>query len=384
MPAKDYPSILRHLSERRAAQFRDIVETLEAAQAAGAIANARYNDAKLPFSRAIEDAWDKAVQRPYLWNRDYPAGDAERDAMGAFSGSPAPHLMGSFTKKAIALGDTPAGVAVRDFLEEISPLMELMAHCKTITVKRQPKAEEPRPSEVYSAPTASGTAMGQVNDALNAVTKEARDHLASLICAREERVLNRYLKAVSDNMQPEEGKRQLRDFSPYAFARQIGHGQASADLRKPLEALTQHRFDGDKKIVVYEARDDFRDILQERSVKQADELCAAFIDRNLAKLASIVGAKGNFSGIEVIGHAPNPAGMDARLRVNFDDGSHFEARTSVVWSASPLGTPFTRFPVTFHYVVTPDGEMTRKMSQKQMNEDFIAASRPDQEASPSP
>ncbi|ETX13549.1 hypothetical protein OCH239_09730 [Roseivivax halodurans JCM 10272] len=373
MPAEDYPRVLRHLTERRAAQFTAIVAELEAARAAGEIANARLNDAKLPFSRAIEEAWDREAQRPYLWNRDYPGSAREREAMDAFTGSPAPHLMRSFTARAAKLGETEAGRVIRGFLEEIAPLMELMAHCKTIAVKRQVRTPEARPSEIYSAPAASGTAMAEVNAALQEITRAARDHLAEMISAREERVLEQFLAAVEENRNPPEGQRQLRNFSPYEYSRRKGRGQSRPDLRVPLEALTQDRYDRDLKLMIHEPRPDFRDILRDRGRSQADALCSDFIDRNLSKLASIVDAKGNFETIDIIGRSVNPAGMEGRLRVSFDDDSRFEARTSVVWSCSPLGTPFTRYPVTFHDVRMPGGELTRKMSQKEMNEIFAAA-----------
>ncbi|MBW3243418.1 hypothetical protein KUV57_12160 [Epibacterium sp. DP7N7-1] len=382
MPAQDYPRIMRHLTPRRVEQFTQIVAELEAGRDAGSIANARYNSAKLPFSRSIEAGWEAEVQRPYLWNRNYEADERERKALNAFNGSPAPHLINSFENKAAAIGDTPAGRAARAFLKEVRPVLELMAYCKTIAVKKQPKTEAPTAREIYSAPAASKTAMGKVNEALQEITAGARDHIASLIEARESKVLERFLAAVQENLDPQEGTKRIRNFSPYEYSRQIGKGEPRPDLRRPLEALTKDRYDTDRKVIVYEAKPDAPEIMKDRAKTQAKEICAAFIERNLVKLASIVEAKGNFDSIEIIGRQVNPAGMDGRLRVGFDDGASFEARTSAVWSHSVLGKLFTRFPVTFHDVIVPGGDMTRKMSEQEMNEVFVKAIAPDAEDGP--
>ena len=226
--------------------------------------------------------------------------------------------------------------------------------------------------------------MGRVNEALQAITQDSRDHLASLIKARESKLLERFLAAVDENLDPQEGTKRIRNFSPYEYARRIGKGEARPDLRRPLEALTCDRYDLQRKAIIYEAKPDVAQILTDRAKTQADELCAAFIERNLAKLASIVEGKGNFASIDVLGRHVNPAGMDGRLRIGFDDDTSFEARTSVVWSHSVLGKLFTRFPVTFHDVALPGGELSRKMSEKEMNEVFAPARASDIRDEPAP
>lgn len=351
MPAQDYPSIMRHLGARRAAQFTQVIDNLEAARRAGEIPNARYNDAKLPFSRAVEDAWEAEVIKPFLWNPDYRADPAERQALEALSTSPAPHLIASFDKKARALGDRPAGRAVRAFLDEIRPALELMSHCKTIAVKRKPKAAAPLAREVYSAPAAEGTAMGRVHDALQDITKAARDHLAGLIEKREKRILDLYMAAVQDNALAPEGQRH-RNFSPLEYSRRINQGAPLPAVFQALLDLTEESYDLRKKIILYKPKANAGARLKERAAHQAGDICAAFVERNLKKLASIVETKGEMAAITVAGREVNPAGMEGRLKVSFSDESSFEVRTSVVWSSSALGTVFPRFPVTFHNVRT--------------------------------
>ena len=377
MPASDYPTLLASLSTRRAAQFEETVALLEGARAAGVIANAQYNNAKLPFSRAIEEAWKKVVEEPFFWNRDYCATETERTAIFAFSGAPAPHLMKGFNAKAAALGDTASGRAARAFLDEIAPAMALMAHAKTIAVKKVPKAPEAPLTEVYSAPAASGTAMALVNSALLEVTARAREHLATMIAERERSLLSRYLQAYAEH---ETEFPQKRRMSPHDYSRKVGDGKSEPHVRMPLDALTESvGYQG-----AYRQRPDAEEILARRGAEAADILCADFVNRNLQKLDSIVEAKGDFDRIEVIGQEMNPAGMEGRMRVSFADGSNFEARTSVVWSTSIYGKPFTRFPVTFHDVTGPEGDLGRKLSEQEMNEVFAAARPERDDDSPEP
>lgn len=370
MPAQDYPSILRHQTPKRAEQLALIVAVLETAQTEGAIANARFQEAKTIVTRAVERAWEQEVERPFIWNRDYNAGEEERKAMLAFSGSPAPHVMRSFDAKAAALGDAASGIAARAFLDEVRPLMSLLDHCKRIAVKRAPAPETAPAAETYSAPAASRTAMGQVTAALQGVTAEARDHLAGLIRDRQNAQLSRFLAAVAENLEPKSGAVRIRNFGPHEFAARVGHGRPNQALVGTLSRLTRGQYDPERKITIHRKRPDADEIMNEQAGRIADDMCAAFIERNLGKLASIIDAKANFSGLDVIGRTVNPAGMHGRLRIRFEDGASFEARTSVVWSHSVLGKAFARFPITFHDVVTPDGLQVAKRSEQEMNEIF--------------
>ena len=122
---------------------------------------------------------------------------------------------------------------------------------------------------------------------------------------------------------------------------------------------------------VYDRITNSAHVIDKRAGENADEVCRFFVSKNVRKLDSIVEAKGNFTGIDIVSKSLNPSGMEGRLRLRFDDGTSFEARSSVVmvWSAS--GKPFQRFPLTFHNVVMPDQTIMARPSEERMNTLFV-------------
>ncbi|MCW3783000.1 hypothetical protein [Defluviimonas salinarum] len=383
MPAADYPTLTAALSERGRARFAKAVSDLEAGAAAGSIPNPVFTEAKSLVGRAIEEGWRRAVQDPYTWSRDYAAAETERAALQALNGYPQAHTMATFQRRAEAVPDTPAGRAIRAFLAEIAPLAGLVTRCKDLAVKRQPKVPEATPTERYSAPAASGTAMARVLGVLEEITRASRDALRDLIAERHTRRLDAYLAAQEENRTAPQGKR-LRDYSPYEHTRRIGNGRSDPVLRGALEALTESRFDHDSRQTLHQRRPDFRERIGRRADADADELCRSYIDKNLAKLDSIIERKGDFEAIEVIGRRLDPAGMEGRLRVSFADGASFEARSSVVMSWSVHGKAFLRFPLTFHDVVLAGGAPMPAPSEERMNEVFAAPASAPEEDGPEP
>lgn len=370
-----YPKITSHLPPRMREKFIAALVEMEAGMAAGEIANARFNEASMQIKRSVEIGWEKGVLRPYLWSRDYAASDDERRAFGAFSGAPAPHLIAPFDRKAAAIGDTEAGRETRAFLDEVRPILELVRDSRKLAVKRKPKVAEPTAREIYSAPAASTTAMAQVNRALEDLLETEKKTLASRMRLRERKLLDRFLEAAEKHNQETS-----RNLSTYDFSKSRLTGRSDPEVREILQALTEpalRSFGGS-----IEPREDVEELLDTRAQAAADAVCTLFIERNLKKLASIIETKGNFASLEPIGAEPNPAGMEARLKITFEDDTSFEARTQLIWSHSPLGTPFTRFPITFHNVQDIEGGVTAKVSQKEMNEVFAVARKADIDASP--
>lgn len=379
MPVQDYPRIYGTLKPREAERFASALEALEKAREENSIPNARYNEAKSAMTRTVERAWDALVNTPFSYNRDYPADSAEREGLYALSSPPAPHRMNVVQRQLDALPAGEAASAIAGVMGELTPLMDLIAHGKSVAVKKTAAPAAPSLAQTYSAPAASGTAMATVLAELQSVTAAARSHLADMIAKQSHRFVARYL----DWARERRGRQSAFDLQPYAYCRSLSQGGPSDPyLRSLLEAVTEVKRDGHGGLRAVE-KDEAKEVISTRAQKLADEMSQAFIERNLAKLASIVDRKGNFSGIEQLSRNLSPAGMQGALRVQFEDGSAFTAQTSVVWSVSVLGKPFTRYPVTFHDVMLPDGEQMREPSEERMNEVFALATG-SQELNPSP
>ena len=118
------------------------------------------------------------------------------------------------------------------------------------------------------------------------------------------------------------------------------------------------------------------------ATSDAQSIRDAFIHKNLKKLHAIVDGKGNPLSIEVVREFLRMSGLEGTLRVCFDDGSSFLARNSVVLSHSVHGTPFLRYPLTFHDVVLADGSRMGRPSEERMNTIFLAGDTNEQPAQP--
>ena len=369
MPVQDYPRIYATLKPREAEHFARALDALERAREQNFIPNARYNEAKSAMTRAVERAWNTLVNMPFSYNRDYPADSAEREGLYALISPPAPHRMNVVQRHLDALPAGEAASTITSVMGEFAPLMGLIAHGKSVAVKKAAAQDAPSFTETYSAPAASGTAMAAVLAELQSVTAAARSHLADMIANQSRRLVAHYLDWVRERR----GRQSAFDLQPYAYCRWISQGRPSDPyLRSLLEAVTVVKRDGHGGLTAIE-KTEAKEVISTRAQRLADEMSQAFIERNLAKLASIVDRKGNFSGIEQLSRNLSPAGMQGTLRVQFEDGSTFTAQTSVVWSISVLGKPFTRYPVTFHDVMLPDGEQMRDPSEARMNEIFARA-----------
>jgi len=66
-------------------------------------------------------------------------------------------------------------------------------------------------------------------------------------------------------------------------------------------------------------------------------------------------------------------GLEGSIRFHFEDGSSFVAKNAVVWSQSSKGTVFSRYPLTFHDAILPDGSRMPRPDEAGMNEVFAVA-----------
>lgn len=376
MPVDSYPLITATLPERRLNDFAQFLPELEKAIVDGRIANARYVKAKEAFSRIIETAWVEIVRKPYSWNRDYihAASQEEQDVLSRLSDPPQTNTLAKILRTAAAMPDTEAGRAVKAALAELDPVVSLIKDTKVLAVKRVAAPAAPSARETYQAPAASGTAVAKVLEELTDITAQARDGLISTISLRHEAMLSAFLKTARDN-QEQVGTASRKRFDVYTYCRDIarkhGREQADAYLRRKLEMVVSSRYEAKPGVRIFEPKPDHKTLIQDAAMTEADNICAQYIEKNIAKLAPIIEGRGDFVGMKVLGRTVNPGAMEGRLRLSFTGEADFEARSQAVMSFSQYGTPFMRYPLTFHDVYLSDGSAMPRPSEKRMNEIFI-------------
>ena len=210
------------------------------------------------------------------------------------------------------------------------------------------------------------SAMIAVQRELTLITDGERNDIAATLQARHEGILARYIKARDEYNATE--TRNAR-FSPLIYVRALGNRHLDWDLLDKLEMVTENGSRTGRDL--HAPRPDAKTIIATRAKRNADDICAAFVKKNLSKLAPIIEGKGNYSHLEVIGNNMRASNMEGRLRIFFEDGANFEVRSQGVMSFSGNGTDFVRYPTTFHDVRLPDGTLMDRPSEKKMNEVFV-------------
>jgi hypothetical protein len=369
MPDLKFPVITEALSPRKQEQFKDAVFNLRTAIDAGEMANARFLEAKDTISRTLRYAWSEGVQKPFRWNKEYndAASEKELAALREFSGDPQVNTIKKMKRQAAAVGKTDAGLAITAMLEEAGSVLQMVVDGKAIAVKKTAAPKKVSATEKYQSPDASRSVMADVLKELTHITEEARQGIAATIGKRHTQLIERFLKAQTAHYEEPVDDRPAR-FDPYTYARALGRGTADGPLMASIRLVVIGQMsEGCHKFL---PRDNPEEIISKQAAEDADMICRSFIEKNLVKLAPIVEGKGNYDGLKVLGRNVDPSQMEGRLRISFDDGSSFEARTQAVMSFSEYGTAFMRYPLTFHDVEMPDGSSMKRPSEKKMNEDF--------------
>jgi hypothetical protein len=110
------------------------------AYGAGSIFNADYKDAKDALNRAVDDAYEENVQKPFLWGKGYTELSKIDIEIGLVMGL---YTIPSFAKKVAKLKPPGAyGDALRAFAAAALPLAEVMKELKTkVVMGRKPNPE---------------------------------------------------------------------------------------------------------------------------------------------------------------------------------------------------------------------------------------------------
>lgn len=362
----DFPLILSVVDERRRTRIEAAIADLEAAPNGG-IANPKFTEAKMLVNDVLDKAWDKTVNEKFSWGgrwKELP--EAVSDAITYVT--PTAHAMAGLVKKIekakAKVGDHAVFAATDAYFAEAVPLANLVNAAKELIVKRQPKAAEETPKERYSKPLAADSAIEQVKGLLMEITKQGRAELERSLTGQYNYYLEVFFKRQEEAI-AESGKR----FSPYdAFRSRQSLNMDAYDVTS--ECTKEVRVDDPRtqtgKRSKYAKADDADQKIAARVKKVADEIEKEFVYKNLSKIDNIVSAKGDYVSGKLLSHSIG-SGLEGRIRFEFKDGAAFTVQNSVVYSRSVHGTPFMRYPLTFHDVLMPGGTKMPQPSEKRMN-----------------
>jgi len=358
------PILSAALPDRMRGRLADAAAVAARCTAEGSIPNAVYLDLKHVVNRAFGTGWQNAVQTPRVFQgsyRDLP------DALLPLSRLDCPqvHTAAGMLRKAEACrADHPFRDAVVALLREIAPFAAQVSALKACVRKREPRPPADAAERGYRAPPASGDGQRRVLALLESVTEDAHAGLSAWFAEMFTRYLTGYISASVAWQQEHGAPISLRDY--YGTAR---HGRLNPEALSVVAELVEGGLRGQPPV----AKPGHAGMIARRAEDLADMVRRDFVHKNFAKLASIVDRKGNFERGEVVGRSLDLGGLSGTLRLSFADGSSFVAQNAVVWSRSARGTPFRRFPLTFHDAVLPGGDRMPRPDEQRMNEVFAVA-----------
>lgn len=140
LPEK-FPTLRAHA--RKQSLVNDALAVIAAGVATGTIRNAAWKDAKDCLSRATDNAWCEAVQKPFFWGMGDEVPEPVRDLHYSISIMGLHDVIAASKKLAKSNLDHPAVAAMRAFTAEVLPLSLAVASLKDKVVKGRAPSDKP-------------------------------------------------------------------------------------------------------------------------------------------------------------------------------------------------------------------------------------------------
>lgn len=359
---------------KNASRFHAAVAALRDAQKEGSIPNARFIEHKDAISRAVENAWD-AVRHGHgmgAW-ADQPVSFREWRAAAPLSSGVtqlAKALRKWLMKRPVGNDTKAYADRVIAFMREVEVLGALLDDMKTKAVKRAPgKTEAERQAERFTPPPATTAATIRVRDMLMETVNAQFEALIVSFTQRYESEIARFVEQRDKRLVEIAASDKPTRIYPLSFYLRDARYADGSFLSRVLVTTENYRE------ITPRVRDDAAQIVAEMACKDAEEVRAAFVAKNLRKVVSIIERKEKASPLtvcEAIKQTVLLSGFEGTFRVGFEDGSGFWFTNSVVFKVSVLGTPFHQFPLRFHDVVLAGGVKMPQPSEERMNKVFAA------------
>ncbi len=338
----------------------------------GSIENARFLDSKDVIARALETAWKVA---PRDKNAVDLLPDPHRNALDTL---PAPNLanLEGRLKRVNKAPDSGTRETLQGLLTELTPLANAYAFLKANARKRQFKTEEEREGERFTPPTSSSQAVAQVRAILEQAIDRAYQGLVDHYQQANRRMIQTYLEAQTAALSDPE--RAGKNYSPTThFTHTDRHGRRGVTNPHGVAFLSEvlgYDYENTafaRQAIVYKQTPETLTKSDQKAEKNAQDVRNQFLFKNLAKLTPVLEAKGDalFDQIREVGRF-NLFNMEGEFALSFKDGASFHLRNAVVFVVNQLGTPFHRFPTTFHDVRLPGGEPMPSPSEERMHTVF--------------
>ena len=382
-----------HFAKMR--QFGAVLDTLNLALSRGQTTIAEHGDVKSAFNRYAgkymssdpsEGQLPLAVKRETMPHEVWIKLWVTFDSVFGNSSTPEIHTAQAKLKKAVAWlaanAKTAAPMVVTTmqhyiaFAQEMTIIATAVETMKSMIVKRVIKTDAEKSSEktrAYQAPLADSSAVKAVHDTLKEMTDEmiplmVKERVKELRekCAEVEKLAEKpkdfYTLMVATTR--DERIRERRRFLGQLIS--IMGGTVKENWKTQRATLDVGNY---------------LPKLKAMATTEALGVQSSFLQKNVAKLASILQKKSNIKGKPKILQMQYARGVfEGDLQITFKDGASFRVRNKIVSqtrsTANMVGyTQFYQFPTTFHDVMLPNGKAMGLPSEERMNTVFVNESR---------
>jgi hypothetical protein len=248
-------------------------------------------------------------------------------------------------------------VVKKFYTEFVGPAVEwykrLQALKPHIVKGRKPDPNKPA-KQIYRPPMSAQKDLKLVADVYDHLLKEAKQELIEAIINRDIDQAEPYLKA----LQAGEIKKDI----DYTF---ISRYLTSSDHRH------YPKFDTHS----VKPKEERLKIARPLAEKEADAIAKEFTVKNLKKVTSLVGERGELSTVKAKHVSFGRGKLEGKVHFVFKDGGEFVVNNQVVSVWTYGRSPFYRFPTTFHDIVFSSGKKVKSESEEFMNKTWAVENK---------
>ncbi len=352
---EDLSLIQSTMSEARLNRFKSALEDYRRYKEEGEQTATEFKEMKEYLNSGISEAWNKLIREQYINGGQWE--QLPRDVYDIIGDLNVQlHTIPGALKKVRKAPEHPMtemAIKILESLEEIA--LDIKGMKGNIVKKKKAKRDEEAATEQKQRTMLGNDDVQKVQSALEQITEDLKEE----VYQNNLTWLRGVVKTWHDQYNPENQKTHPREY----FRNDHFRGMI-------IQRVTTRKGYGyDSPFIL---NDDYDEYLQKEAKKITQQMIDNFVYKNTQKLAEILTKKNNLKRVILRGADTSRGTIEGSLGLEFNDDSSFIVHSKLVFSYSVKGTPFSRYPTTFHNVVFPDGtRMTGRASEARMKDEFV-------------
>lgn len=317
-----------------------LVKVLDQVETSEKITAVKFKELKSGFNRYMQEVWSVAVTEPTCGSRDPILHELY------WVSRPESHTFNSTRKQVNALakkGPSEQAAAVLNaaikVLDDNEALLAKVLAIKPLVGQRGERAPS-RTAPVV--PVASQQAKESIRTMLSGIADNKREDLIAMYMELFEHILKHY-----ESLSYEEA-------TSYVIGNDYAHFVVTCFTHNPKGAQKAVRHENTNAFMLRKAKE------------QTEHVINRYVAKMVEKLGALIDLMGEPEKLDYR-YSSKAGHLSGWIEVSYADGRAYTAVTSLEWSHSIYGKPFTRYPCRFKHVHSAGGALVaRAMSEAQM------------------